>query len=70
MTDRTASATPEARPSVRSVLLRPAHEVAGMSAHGSPCAGNGQVFGLAGTSAEADPYWPSLPGPVSRTQCV
>lgn len=32
-------------------------------------AGNGQVFGLAGVSAGADSYWPSLPR-SGRIQCV
>ncbi|RYJ25366.1 hypothetical protein CU044_4251 [Streptomyces sp. L-9-10] len=60
VTNRTDPARASARPSVWYVR-RPAHEVTGISARDRSRTGNGQVFGLAGTSAGADSYWPSLP---------
>ncbi|ARX80823.1 hypothetical protein SMD44_00221 [Streptomyces alboflavus] len=41
---------------LRLYARRPAHEVTGISARDRSRTGNGQVFGLAGTSAEADTY--------------
>lgn len=56
----------------RLMYRRPAHEATGVSAHDGSHAGNGQVFGLAGTPAglPAGTYWPSLPRTSFRSQCV
>ncbi len=48
---------------------RPAHEVTGISAYEWSCAGNGQVFGLAGTSAR-DGFLLAVASRIGRIQCV
>lgn len=49
---------------VRSIYVDPPSKVTGTAVRARwTYAGNGQVFGLAGTSTEADTYWPSLPRP-------